>query len=285
MTRVVVIRTAVGICGSRDGDSAASEGSPFLDISGAKGYNSTYEITSVCRGKSMKIIITAGGTSEKIDDVRTITNTSTGRLGYAIGEAFANKYADRLEKIYYLHGTRAPYVEHEMVEPIMIGGVDDLQQQLTKLLTEEKIDAVVHAMAVSDYVVKEVTTLDRIRGIEVSDEAELSGNKISSDIDDLVIHMKRSPKVISIIKKLSPETTLVGFKLLSGVPHEELISVGKGLMEKNDCDFVLANDVKEIGPDYHRGYLIHRDGSYDTMENNGEIADMISRRVMERSFG
>ena len=33
----------------------------------------------------MKIIITAGGTSEKIDDVRTITNTSTGRLGYAIG--------------------------------------------------------------------------------------------------------------------------------------------------------------------------------------------------------
>ena len=37
----------------------------------------------------MKIIITAGGTSERIDDVRTITNSSTGRLGYAIGRAFA----------------------------------------------------------------------------------------------------------------------------------------------------------------------------------------------------
>ena len=79
--------------------------------------------------------------------------------------------------------------------------------------------------------------------------------------------------------------TLVGFKLLSGVPHEELISVGRSLMEKNDCDFVLANDVKEIGPDYHKGYLIHRDGPYDTMGNNEEIADMISRRVMERSLG
>ena len=56
-------------------------------------------------------------------------------------------------------------------------------------------------------------------------------------------------------------------------------------MEKNDCDFVLANDVKEIGPDYHKGYLIHRDGPYDTMGNNEEIADMISRRVMERSLG
>lgn len=234
----------------------------------------------------MKIIITAGGTSEKIDDVRTIANTSTGRLGYAIGKAFVEKYAGRLEKIYYLHGTRAPYVEHELVEPVMIGGVADLQQQLTRLLTEEKIDAVVHAMAVSDYVVKEVTTLDRIRGMETpGGGADLSGNKISSDIDDLIIHMKRSPKVISIIKKLSPETTLVGFKLLSGVPHEELISVGRSLMEKNDCDFVLANDVKEIGPDYHKGYLIHRDGPYDTMGNNEEIADMISRRVMERSLG
>ena len=236
---------------------------------------------------NMKIIITAGGTSEKIDDVRTITNTSTGRLGYAIGKAFVDGYADRIDRIYYLHGTRAPYVESDIVEPVMIGGVADLQRELERLLTAEKIDAVIHAMAVSDYVVKEVTTLDRIRGVEApGDGADLSGNKISSDIDDLVIHMKRSPKVISSIKKLSPESTLVGFKLLSGVPHEELIAVGRGLMEKNDCDFVLANDLKEIGRDHHRGYLIHRDGEYDTMETNEEIADMIARRIMEkeRSF-
>lgn len=236
----------------------------------------------------MKIIITAGGTSEKIDDVRTITNTSTGRLGYAIGRAFVEKYGDSIEKIYYLHGTRAAYVEDDIVEPIMIGGVANLQEKLIELLTGEKIDAVIHAMAVSDYVVKEVTTLDRIRGTEdPADKTDLSGNKISSDIDDLVIHMKRSPKVISIIKKLSPETTLVGFKLLSGVSREELIEVGSGLMAKNDCDFVLANDLREIGKDRHRGYLINRSGGYDTMETREEIADMIALRVMEkgRSFG
>ena len=54
----------------------------------------------------MKIVITAGGTSEKIDDVRTITNSSTGRLGYAVGTAFLQQYADELEAVYYLHGTR-----------------------------------------------------------------------------------------------------------------------------------------------------------------------------------
>ena len=84
-----------------------------------------------------------------------------------------------------------------------------------------------------------------------------------------------------MIKKKSPETALVGFKLLSGVPHEELISVGKRLMQKNDCDFVLANDLQEIGLDFHRGYLIHKDGTYDIMENNEEIARMIAMRVME----
>ena len=57
----------------------------------------------------MKIMITAGGTSERIDDVRTITNSSTGRLGYAVGKAFAEKYRDDIEKIYYLHGKRASY--------------------------------------------------------------------------------------------------------------------------------------------------------------------------------
>lgn len=230
----------------------------------------------------MKIIITAGGTSERIDDVRTITNSSTGRLGYAIGKAFVDGYSDRIDKIYYLHGMRADYVKDGKVEPVKIGGVMDLQGELDRLLTTEKIDAVVHAMAVSDYIVSEVTTLDKIRGTEdPNSPADLSGNKISSDIDDLVIHMKRSPKVISTIKGSSPNTHLVGFKLLSSVPHSELIDVGYGLLQKNECDFVLANDLNEIGNDFHRGYLIHRDKTYDIMETNEEIAEVIARRVME----
>ena len=63
--------------------------------------------------------------------------------------------------------------------------------------------------------------------------------------------------------------------------HEELIDVGCRLMDKNDCDFVLANDLREIGRDFHRGYLIHKDRTYDIMENNEQIADMIAARIME----
>lgn len=44
----------------------------------------------------MKILITAGGTSEPIDDVRKITNRSTGKLGLAIGERLLREYPDKL---------------------------------------------------------------------------------------------------------------------------------------------------------------------------------------------
>lgn len=226
----------------------------------------------------MNIIITAGGTSERIDDVRSITNTSTGRLGHTIGTHFLEAYGDKIDNLYYLHGIRAVPAEGRQVKAIPVEGVRDLEAELSRLLISEKIDAVIHAMAVSDYMVKEVTTLEKIRA---GDEAPLGGNKISSNIDDLTIVMERSPKVIGMIKKKSPDTILVGFKLLSHVSREELIQVGHALLEKNRCSFVLANDLAEIGGGKHRGYLIHRDGTYDTMENNGQIAAVIAKRVME----
>ena len=128
----------------------------------------------------MKIVITAGGTNERIDDVRTITNSSTGSLGFAIGTAFIREMEQTgiIEKIYYLHGKKAAYPEHENVEPIEIGGVMDLQENLTRVLTEDKIDAVIHAMAVSDYMVHRVTTLDKLLGTENAENAQdITGNK------------------------------------------------------------------------------------------------------------
>ncbi len=184
----------------------------------------------------MKIIVTAGGTSEKIDDVRTITNSSTGRLGMAIGEAFAKaaKENENIEKVYYLHGERADHPKDGIIQPIVIGGVMDLYREMKRLLETEKIDAVVHAMAVSDYMLKEVSdaegnilrkgaSYDPVTGEVIGAEGktgegpEAPEGKISYDMDELVIRLTRSPKVIKIIKEISPETLLIGFKILSNV--------------------------------------------------------------------
>ncbi len=226
----------------------------------------------------MKVIITAGGTSERIDDVRSITNTSTGRLALVIGNHLLAEYGDDIEQLYYVHGLRAQAPQGDNVTAIPVAGARDLERELQHLLTTEKIDAVIHAMAVSDYMVKEVTTLERIKS---GDDTKLEGNKISSTIDDLTIVLEKSPKVIGGIKKWDPDVVLVGFKLLSHVPHEELIEVGYNLLKKNDCSFVMANDLKGINDSKHQGYLIHRDGTYDSMETREEIAEMIGKRVWE----
>lgn len=226
----------------------------------------------------MNIIITAGGTTERIDDVRSITNTSTGRLGHTIGNAFLSQTGDQLDTLYYLHGLRAVAPEGDKVKAVAVAGAADLERELQHLLKTEKIDAVIHSMAVSDYTVKEVTTMQLLKEGKNLDTSK----KVSSEVEDLVIVMKKTPKVIGGIKKASPRTLLVGFKLLSNVPHEELIDVAYAQLQKNDCSFVMANDLSEIGPQVHKGYLVHEDKSYDSMETNEEIADMIVRRVMEK---
>lgn len=254
----------------------------------------------------MNILITAGGTSEKIDNVRTITNSSTGKLGSAIALAFAETYTQPTDRIYYLCGQNAVIPEADRISIIRIGSVNDLMEKLTGILTTERIDAVIHSMAVSDYTVDTLTTKSSIassiadfisqNGPSAALEPEAltaqliekafsgtdtlgSENKISSDIEDMVIVMKKTPKVIGMIKKLQPAVLLVGFKLLSNVSLETLIDTGYNLLLKNNCDLVLANDLSGINELGHRGFLISPDKTYETFETKTQIAKGIVKRV------
>lgn len=226
------------------------------------------------------IIITAGGTSEKIDEVRVISNFSSGRLGLAVAKSFLKSESADVGKIYYLcdKNTNAP--EHERVEVIRVLGVQGLLDALEELLTTRKIDAVIHAMAVSDYTVKQVTTLTAIKnGHEDQPDKVQAGGKISSEIDDLVIVLKKTPKVIGEIKKLQKDTLLVGFKLLTNVERDVLIDTAYKLLQKNGCSLVLANDLTEITGDRHVGYLISQSGDYEKYNTKKEIAEAIVRNV------
>jgi len=226
------------------------------------------------------ILITAGGTTEKIDDVRVITNFSTGRLGLAVARSFLEQEGSQLEKIYYLCDRNTPVPTEDKVEVVRVMGVQGLLDALETLLMTKKIDAVIHAMAVSDYAVKTVTTIDAIKNgeYELDGECKTDG-KISSEIEDLVIILKKTPKVIGEIKKIQPETLLVGFKLLTNVEKELLIDTGFKLLQKNSCDLVLANDLSEISGDKHIGYLISKDGRYEKLLNKKQIADAIVRDI------
>ena len=232
------------------------------------------------------IIVTAGGTSEKIDNVRKITNSSTGKLGMKITLELLKKYED--VKIYYVCSRNSLRPINDRVEVIEIDGTMDLKNNIENLLTQNKIDYFIHSMAVSDYMTDYVTTIDRIKkSILKHDDIDeafknveiIGGSKISSYEDNLVIVLKPTPKIISIIKNLSPSTYLVGFKLLDGVSKEELIEVAKRLRDKNNCDLVVANDLSNIRNGDHIGYIIDKTNEIEEAHGKDDIAKKLVRKM------
>ena len=226
-----------------------------------------------------KIIITAGGTSEKIDNVRKITNSSSGKLGMTIANHLLEQNEDLI--IYYLCSKNSLRPVDEKVKVVEIEGTIDLKNRIENLLLNEKIDYFIHSMAVSDYMTDYVTSLERIKqSVKNNDDLDeafsnieiINGSKISSYEDNLVIVLKPTPKIISIIKDLSPSTYLVGFKLLDGVSKEKLIDVAKKLRDKNKCDLVVANDLSTIRNGEHVAYIIDKNNAIEESHGKDDIA-------------
>ncbi|MCB5952421.1 phosphopantothenate--cysteine ligase [Enterococcus sp. BWT-B8] len=252
----------------------------------------------------MKVLITAGGTSEKIDNVRSITNHSTGRLGRTIAEIF-------LEKGHQVIYLTTPYAvrpaENKQLTVIEIETTAELQQQMKMLLSNHNFDSIIHSMAVSDFsseisipeeeliqnLTKKLQKEELSTGQKISEiiksvldslgQQSQSEKKISSNTDRLLLFLKKNPKIIAMIREHQPDTILVGFKLLVGVTDNELINVGTATLEKNHCDFVLANDLENIQGNNHRGLLIHADHHVETADTKKEIAQLIVKNVEKLS--
>jgi phosphopantothenate-cysteine ligase len=106
------------------------------------------------------------------------------------------------------------------------------------------------------------------------------GGKIDSDMNDVLDVLEIAPKIISQYRGMAPSAVIIGFKLLTDVSEDELIRVGHNLLKKNDCDYVLANDMKYIRKGHHIGHLISKDGSYKTYDSKDAIADAIAGIIL-----
>lgn len=221
-------------------------------------------------------MITSGGTTQPIDRVRGITNHATGHLGKLLADTFL-----RAGHEVTLVTTR------QAVKPdpqtgltlITIATVDELLLTLEPLVKTHQ--ACIHSMAVSDYTPVYMTDLAELEA--TSDLRQLltktnQESKISSQADHQVLFLKKTPKVISLIKEWNPDILLVGFKLLVAVQVAELLEVARASLIKNRADYILANDLTQIEADRHLGYLV----SQDKVEEAGTkqaIADLIVERV------
>ena len=233
------------------------------------------------------ILITAGGTIEAIDRVRSITNTGTGKLGSLVAENLAQRSG--VGNIYFVHAKNSCIPDVPGAVMIGIESAEDLENVVRKLCAEEKIDAVVHSMAVSDYRVRAVLPVEEAGDIgsqELMDKFDKfdilkTYNKIPSDIKNPIILLEQTPKVLPIFRKLLPKAVIIGFKLLDNVPHEKLIDTAYRLLISNGCDYVLANDYVSVESGAHEGFLIDREKNIKSRKGKYEIADMIAEAVIE----
>ena len=258
----------------------------------------------------MNILVTAGGTSEKIDEVRYITNHSTGGLGYQIATCFA---ADETTTVTYVHGQHALTPTHPRITLVPVTSAQDLATTMTDLLTSTTFDAVIHSMAVSDYTLASVwepTQLSQQLAERLSQlvpatwadaealapiiaaelttitaHSESQAKKISSQAEQLMVALRPTPKIIQSIKQLQPQTLLVGFKLLVDVSKEELAAVARQTLAKNHADFILANDLTEVGSHHHQARLIDAAGHSQTFTTKAEIAQGIKQAVTAKLKG
>ena len=167
-----------------------------------------------------KILVTAGPTREALDPVRYITNHSSGKMGYAIAAAAAQRGAE----VTLVSGPVA--IEPPVgVKLIPITSAGDLFRAVTSCSDEQ--DIIIKAAAVADY-----------RPASVSDE------KMHKADGDLSIALERTEDTLQYLGDHKKEGQLLcGFAMeTSGLEERAL----KKLKKKN-LDMICANNVKVEG--------------------------------------
>lgn len=184
--------------------------------------------------KDKKVLITCGPTWVPIDDVRIISNKSTGELGQTIAIDCAKA------------GAKVKLLEGPVIFPLKTGKVRvkrfyyyDEFLKLVRAELKTKYDVIIHAAAVSDYKLKKPFP-----------------KKLASSLNKVTVELARTQKIIHLFKQKSSKIFLVGFKLGSHVTEKTSHSLSKELFTKAKCDLVVANTV--IGESYH-AYVIDKD--------------------------
>jgi len=185
----------------------------------------------------MKILVTSGGTRERIDSVRFLTNFSTGRTGAFITDFFAERRAE----VSYLYGPTAA-LPSQACELVAFDSFADLDQLLQVKLGQIDFDAIIHAAAVGDFSVA------------------ASPGKLDSS-QALHLELKPNFKIVERLKSYSrnPRIRIVAFKLTASPDTAVRLKQILKLSLNDDIDYVVHNDLNEITDSRHLSRIFRRD--------------------------
>jgi phosphopantothenate---cysteine ligase (CTP) len=180
----------------------------------------------------MNCVVTAGPTYEPLDDVRRLTNFSTGRLGTEL----ANYLEGRGHKVSLLIGEQATYRgENRPPNTQVFTTTADLLHRL-QALSYAGVEAVLHCAAVSDY------AFGRIWVRSASGEmVETKSGKISTREGVLLAELLPTPKIIAELRGWYPKATLVGWKFEVEGNRDDVIALARRQISECRTNASVAN--------------------------------------------
>lgn len=164
-----------------------------------------------------QVIVSAGGTRERIDPVRYISNDSSGKMGYAMAQA-----ADWLGATVTLVSTTQSLLPPEGVQVQEVASAQELAQAMTSHY--DQMDYVVMAAAVSDYRVKHPHD-QKIKKVAGQTDWQL----------DLVAN----PDILAQLGQTKRQQVLIGF----AAETQNLLEHARAKLSKKGADWLIANDV------------------------------------------
>ena len=188
----------------------------------------------------MNCLITAGPTFEPLDDVRRLTNFSTGRLGTEL----ANFLAARGHKVTLLRGELAS-CQAECAAPVKtFSTTADLRAKL-KSFSGKKVDAIFHAAAVSDFGFGKMFVRDAGGKLQPFTPSK----KISTRGGGLLVELAPTPKIIAELRGWFPKTKIIGWKFEADGNRASALRAARKQIADYKTDACVAN-----GPAYGKGF-------------------------------
>jgi phosphopantothenoylcysteine synthetase/decarboxylase len=180
----------------------------------------------------MRIVITGGPASEPIDQVRFITNQSTGELAVKLARRFSAAGHD----VELFLGSGASW---RLETARYFQTNENLQRLLNEVDERDRVDSVLHAAALSDFGVRQATVSGRIS----------KAAKISSEAESIELQLVPKPKLIRRLRDLFASAYLIGWKFeLEGTPTE-VVQEGVQQIKVNRTNGCIVNG-SAFGPGF-----------------------------------
>lgn len=204
----------------------------------------------------MRVIVTCGPSYEPIDEVRRITNFSTGELGLRI----AHRLVADGHEVRCFCGEGATWHDPEVaVASVAFSTNDDL---LAKLKTEAAmgdVGAIFHAAALADFTMRD----------------EPAWRKIPSGKGTFNLRLVPATKLLGKLRRLFPTARIVGWKYELDGTREAAIARGQEQIEGNGTDACVVN-----GAAYGEGFgVVGKDGTVIHLPSKQALAEWIGQWV------